>query len=56
MVPASEAGPSTVADKASTNCGHPLGITGLEDKCSPYKQTTEILGKMYIVTCLVHGF
>lgn len=48
-------GSNAIADKANKNFGHLLGITSLEEKCNPYKQTTKILEKMYIVVCLVHG-
>lgn len=41
--------------KAIKDFGHVLGILSLEEKCSPYKQRTKILEKMYRVN-LVHGF
>lgn len=53
MVLENQPGSSTIADKANKNCGCLLGITSLEEKCGPYNQDLE---KMYIATCLVHGF
>lgn len=42
--------------KPIKNFGLLLGIISWEEKCGPHVQTTKILKKMYIVTCLVHGF